>query len=101
MKEAGIDLGKYTGPDVVIDIEDHRETGSWGSSNEAKKYREDEAQMIREGDFSGAIDMGIDDLLDIAEATGDENKYNDAIEQMIEYFGTLDPDVYTPKGGRE
>jgi filamentous hemagglutinin len=89
-----VDLGKYTGPVVVVDKEDHPQTGSWGSSEDAQKYRNDEVALIEEGKFLDAVLMGARDLLDIAEAVGDAHKYDRAIIDILRYFGSLDPATY-------
>ena len=73
------------GPTIKMDIEDHRQTASWGSSNDAKEYRAEQKEKIQNGDFRGAIQMDIDD---IKEKFGD--KYDKAIEQMLSYVDKLE-----------
>lgn len=73
-------LSKNNGPAISMDKSDHRQTASWGSSREARAYRAEQAERIRNGDFSGAQHM---DIHDIQAKFG--AKYNEAIRQMVEY----------------
>jgi len=43
-------------------IADHKKTASWGSSAEAKAYREKQAQLIKDGKFDEAQKMDIQDV---------------------------------------
>lgn len=74
----GLDF--YDGPAIKMEKDDHRETASCGSSKDARDYRAQQAEYIREGNFKEAMQMDIDD---IHEKFGD--KYDDAIDQMISY----------------
>jgi len=65
-------------------IADHKKTASWGSSAEAKAYREKQAQLIKDGKFDEAQKM---DIQDVRSKFG--KKYDDAIEQMLEYTRKL------------
>ena len=66
-------------PAIAMPAEDHRLTASFGSSKEAQEYREIERQLISQGNYHDAIQMGIDDLhLKFG------NKYDEGISQMIE-----------------
>lgn len=73
------------GPTIKMDIEDHRQTASWGRSKEACQYRALQKEMIENGDFRGALQMDIDD---IQEKFGD--KYNDTIAEMMDYVDQLE-----------
>lgn len=71
-------------PAIKMSIEDHKLTASYGPSNDARNYRIRETQLIQEGKMKEAIQMGIDDIhLKFG------SKYDDAIEQMIEYARTM------------
>jgi hypothetical protein len=96
MKAAGIDLGRWTGPVMVVDIPDHRKTGSYGSYQDARTYRENETQLIQEGNFMEAVEYGIADLRRVAEEAGNPLKYEQAITEMLSYIETIDPKRYTP-----
>jgi len=60
-------------------------TASWGSSREARQYREAQRELIEGGDFRAAQQMDIDDL---QEKFGD--KYDDAIQGMKDYTDELE-----------
>ena len=96
MKAARIKLSKYTGPVVVITRRDHSQTGSWRNSYRAQEYRKMETNLIREGKFIDAVQMGIDDLRKVARDSGDEHRYDQAIHEMLEYLSTIDPKMYMP-----
>ncbi len=72
------------GPSIKMTKEDHWQTASWGSSNEAKQYREVQKALIDKGDYRAAIQMDIDD---IHLKFGD--KYDKHIEQMLEYAKSI------------
>lgn len=71
-------------PSIKMPIEDHRKTASWGNSLEARAFRAKEAELINQGKYSEALQMGIDD---IRETFG--SKYDVAISQMLEYASTI------------
>lgn len=75
----GADVRK-DGPSIKMSTEDHRMTGSYGSSREAQEYRAAQKALIEQGKYHDAIQMDIDDL---HLKFGD--KYDDAIAEMIEY----------------
>jgi filamentous hemagglutinin len=60
--------------------EDHRLTASWGNSQEARAYRQTQADLIAQGDFQGAQQM---DIADIKSKFG--NKYDAGIRQVLNY----------------
>ncbi|MBW8892862.1 MAG: PAAR domain-containing protein [Burkholderiales bacterium] len=76
-------LSTGEGPSIAMPVEDHRMTASWGNSREARAYRKTQAELLEKGDFRGAQQMDIDD---ISGKFG--NKYDGAIEQMIDYSQT-------------
>ncbi|WP_423681471.1 RHS repeat domain-containing protein [Undibacterium sp. WLHG33] len=73
-------LSKNKGPAISMEKADHRETASWGSSREARAYRAEQADRIKNGDFRGAQQMDIHDI-----QTKFGAKYNEAMQQMKEY----------------
>jgi hypothetical protein len=73
-------LSKSEGPAVNMDTIDHRQTASWGNSKEAQLYRAQQKSLIEQGDFAGAQQMDINDLI-----TKFGNKYNQGILQMQKY----------------
>ena len=78
-------VDRMDGPAIKMDKEDHRQTASYGSSVEAKEYRDTKKEKIKNGDFRGAIQMDIDDIKDKF-----GNKYDKAIEQMLQYVDKLE-----------
>ena len=78
-------LERNDGPAIKMDKEDHRQTASCGSSIEAREYQAAQKEKIKNGDFRGAVQM---DIEDIKEKFG--NKYDKAIEQMLQYVDKLE-----------
>ena len=78
-------LDRNDGPAIKMDKTDHRETASWGSSIEAREYRAAQREKIEKGDFRGALQMDIDDIMEKF-----PNKYDEAIKQMLEYVEKLE-----------
>jgi len=58
-----------------MDIPDHRQTASWGSSKDAKVYRAEQKKLIDDGKFDEAQQM---DVNDVKSKFG--KKYDSAIE---------------------
>ena len=73
------------GPCIAMEKEDHMQTASWGSSREAKEYRQKQRELIEDGKFREALQMDIDD---IHEKFGD--KYDDQINEMLAYVDELE-----------
>jgi filamentous hemagglutinin len=61
-----------------MDVEDHRQTASWGRSANAIIYRAIQKRLIKQGRFMDAVQM---DIEDIRSKFG--GKYDDAIEEML------------------
>ncbi len=53
---------KSFGSAIVMEKADHQKTGSWGSSRESGEFRSQEKQLMDNGDFQGAQNMGIKDI---------------------------------------
>lgn len=83
--DSASNLERNEGPAIKMEKEDHRQTASWGSSREAKEYREEQRQLIEQGKFREAMQMDIDDIRDKF-----GNKYDDAINEMLEYVNQLE-----------
>ncbi len=77
-------LDRKDGPAIKMEKEDHKKTISYGSSEEAQRYRQAQKELIEQGKFEEAVQMDIDD---IRENFGD--KYDDAIAEMQEYIDQL------------
>lgn len=74
-------LSRYKGGAIQVTPEDHKLTGSWGSSSSAKTYRAKQKELIDAGDFKGAFEM---DVNDIRSKFG--SKYDKAIEEARQYY---------------
>ena len=77
-------LERNDGPAIRMDIADHRQTASHGTSNEAREYRAQQEQRIKEGNFEEAMKV---DITDVKEKFG--AKYDDAITQAKEYYARI------------
>ena len=72
-------------PAVRIDRIDHNDTASRGSGTDAKDYRKAQKKLMQSGNSRKAIADDIKDLRKIARQSGDPKKYNQAIQEMLEY----------------
>lgn len=63
-----------------METADHRVTASWGRRAAAARFRQRELELLRQGRFAEAQDLGI---ADIRRRFG--NKYDDAIREMLRY----------------
>lgn len=73
------------GPCIVMDLEDHNKTASYGKSTEAQEYRAKQKELIEEGKFREAFQMDVDDL---REKFGD--KYDESIKMAEAYIDKLE-----------
>jgi hypothetical protein len=62
-----------------MDRIDHYSTSTWGSSNAAKKAREEELALVQAGKFSEAFEKAAREIED-----SDPGKYTDALDQARE-----------------
>ena len=74
--------GKSNGPSIWMETKDHHRTDSWGYSAKAKAYRARQAELIKQGNIRGAIQMDIDDI-----RAKFGNKYDEQIKQMLQREG--------------
>ena len=77
------------GPAIKMEPADHKKTASNGSSDEAKQYRQQQRDLLNQGRLMDAIQMDIDDI-----RSKFKNKYDTAIEEMLAYAKTLDPECF-------
>ena len=68
------------GPAIRMSGKDHKLTASWGPSNDAIEYRNQQAKLIKSGNWHDAIQMDIDDI-----RSKFGSKYDEAITEMLEY----------------
>jgi hypothetical protein len=73
-------LSTGKGPAIQMDIADHQETASWGSSEEAIGYREKQEELIDQDMFMRAM---LKDVRDVQAKFG--AKYNGAIAEAQTY----------------
>ena len=75
------------GPAIQMDPPDHHATSSNGRhGTEGARYRAETARMIREGRYRDAMAREILDVRQAAEeASNDATKYNEAIQEMLDY----------------
>lgn len=78
-------LERGDGPAIKMEKKDHRQTASCDSSKEAREYRARQKELIEQGRFREALQMDIDD---IHKKFG--SKYDDAINEMLEYVDKLE-----------
>ncbi|QEC76287.1 RHS repeat domain-containing protein [Mucilaginibacter ginsenosidivorax] len=55
-------VSKKAGPSIVMKTTDHVLTGSWGNFKESKAFQAKQYEMISQGNFEGAMNMGIEDV---------------------------------------
>ena len=72
------------GSAIWMEAADHHQTASWGRSRSALIYRKQQQTLIQQGHFEGALQMDIDDI-----RLKFGSKYDEAIQQMLEYIETI------------
>ncbi|WP_095092859.1 hemagglutinin repeat-containing protein [Pseudomonas sp. Irchel 3A5] len=85
-------ISDVDGPAIKMDPNDHKLTASNGNSDAAKAYRAQQKELLEQGKLDEAIKMDIDD---IRSKFGD--KYDAAIEQMVKYSKSLNPEDFKPR----
>ncbi|WP_371261148.1 hemagglutinin repeat-containing protein [Pseudomonas sp. Q12-87] len=85
-------ISSVDGPAIKMDPNDHKFTASNGNSDAAKAYRAQQEELLKQGKLHEAIKMDVDD---IRSKFGD--KYDAAIEQMLKYSKSLNPEDFKPR----
>ncbi|WLH54016.1 hemagglutinin repeat-containing protein [Pseudomonas tolaasii] len=85
-------ISSADGPAIKMDPDDHKLTASHGNSDAAKAYRARQEELLKQGKLDEAIKMDVDD---IRGRYGD--KYDAAIEQMLKYSKSLNPEDFIPR----
>ena len=80
-------LSKGRGPAIRMNKTDHQKTNSWGRTKANQRYRKKQRELIEQGRFREAQQMDIDDV-----RSRFGTKYDDAIEEMLEYTDSI-PEV--------
>ena len=88
----GAPISNEQGPAIKMEPSDHAKTASYGNSKEAREYRLIQQKLLQEGKLQEAIEM---DVKDIRSKFG--SKYDKAINQMLDYSKTLDPNSFKIK----
>ena len=70
------------GPAIWMETLDHKKTKSWGHSRDAIAHRQEQAELIAQGNVREAIQMDIDDIRSLF-----GSKYDEHIRQMLATFG--------------
>jgi hypothetical protein len=95
--EGRIRLSRNEGPAIYMLEKDHKRTASHGSTPDAIKWRQKQADLIEQGKFQEALEMGIKDVRE----KFPDGRYEKGIKQAQEYAKQLqlDPNKLKPKGG--
>lgn len=83
-------LERPDGPAIQMDVVDHKKTGSNGSSHAAIAYRDAIDRLLKKGNWRGAMAKEILDVRRIQKSINDPRKYNEAMQEMLEYFKCLE-----------
>ena len=73
-----------SGPSIRMDTPDHMKTASWGRSKAAQAYRAIQKELMDKGLFREVQQMDIENVRALF-----GNKYDEAIQQMLEYTEKL------------
>jgi hypothetical protein len=91
--ELGDGPARDDAPAIQMEKPDHQETISYGSGPKARKYRLDQAQLIKDGKLLDAVNMDIEDVKKIAADAGDPHRYDQAIKEMKAYADCLQKQI--------
>jgi Domain of unknown function (DUF4150) len=91
-------IKRSDGPAIQMDPKDHAKTSSNGSSRDAVMYRQLIEKLLKDGKWRDAMAIEIKDIRDIAKEIKDPRKYNEAAQEMLEYFKCLEKNGLLPKG---
>lgn len=76
-------LGYQQGPAISMDVNDHKNTTSYGRKPGADDYREKLTTFIESGNYRGAMATEIQDVRRVARNAGDPTRYNEAMREML------------------
>ncbi len=77
-------LSRDEGPGIWMEVTEHQQTASWGRYRSAIAYRNQQRQLIENGQFLRAQQMDIDDI-----HSKFVTKYDEAIAEMLTYTATI------------
>jgi hypothetical protein len=90
-----IPLSRREGPSIWMTEADHQNTSSWGASDEAVRYRDNQRELIRQGRFMEAVQMDINDIRTKFRLSDGTCKYELGIQQMLLYVQGLSENLIT------
>ena len=82
-------LSRNDGAAIQMEKVDHEKTLSWGSSAEARIYREQQEKLIEDGKFDKAFANDAADVSRVAVRAGDPTRYDEAIREAQTYADCL------------
>jgi hypothetical protein len=91
-------IKRSEGPAIQMHPDDHAKTSSNGSSLDAVKYRQLIEKLLKDGKWREAMAIEIKDIRDVAKAAKDPRRYNEAAQEMLEYFKCLEKNGLLPIG---
>lgn len=89
-KDANPQLHPNDGPAIQMDPKDHARTSSNGQMAGSLEYREFIADLINNGKLRDAMAQEVKDVRRVAKEIKDPKKYNEALQEMLEYFKCLE-----------
>ena len=82
--DLGHGMNRSNGPSIQMTPADHKLTRSWGRSADAKRYREHQERLLRDGKYDEAFKEEYDFIKDTF-----GNKYDGGLQEMIDYAGQM------------
>ena len=89
-KDSNPQLHPNDGPAIQMDPKDHAKTSSNGQMAGSLEYRESIADLIDGGKLRDAMAKEVKDVRRVAKEIKDPKKYNEALQEMLEYFNCLE-----------
>lgn len=83
-------LNRRDGPAIQMEPSDHARTSSNGQMPGSVEYRELIADLISEGRWRDAMATEVWDVRRVAKEVEDPRRYNEAMQEMLEYFKCLE-----------
>ena len=77
-------FSKWKGPCIIMSVEDHKLTESYGNKGSARAYREQQKKLIEKGKF---LEAELQDIISILNILG--AKYSKAMKEKLDYDNKL------------
>ena len=87
--DAASPLSKKDGPAIQMHPKDHGKTSSNGQTPGYEDYIDSIGELIKQGRWRDALAKEVKDVRRVAREIGDPKKYNEALQEMLEYFKCL------------